>query len=254
MRALVVCLTLWIVATQATAQTVVIATTGTFPPYLYEETDPLEGLDIDLMDEICRRNGFDCQYEIYALQPGLEAIANGRADVALGGIGIIAEREVYGYFTCPYRAGSAVNVPIFAPDPSVEIQTARIAVLGSSLGQRALEAQGLTPVPFDSLAGAIQSVLDGETEAYWGNPNSLGLVAGAANRLEIVGYVPSQSGGSGFLVTASKPWLLNRIDSSLRDFQRDGTLRGIGEAWFGPGNFAEPDGMDCTFLSAGLAP
>jgi ABC-type amino acid transport substrate-binding protein len=66
------------------------------------------------MDEICRRNGFTCEYRAYAVRPGLEAVARGEADIALGGLGISQERESYGTFTCPYRQGNVSNVPIFA--------------------------------------------------------------------------------------------------------------------------------------------
>lgn len=227
----------------AAAQTLTIATTGTFPPFLWEEGETVSGFDIDLMDEICRRNGYDCEYRVYALMPGLEAVARGEADIALGGIGISGEREAFGDFTCPYEAGSISLVPIFATDPDIDLATARIAVLADSLSHRDLVALGYTAVPFPDLAEAITSVLTGQTDAYHGNPNSLSLVTGASDRLVQVGVVESSGTGPAFLVTSSRPRLLAMMNDTLSVLHRDGGLQDIADRWFEPGRYAPPRDM-----------
>jgi len=143
LAALLFCLT----CGPVTAQSLVIATTGTFPPYLFEDGDRPTGFDIDLMDEICAIHGFDCAYVIYPLREGLEAVANGHADVALGGIGATAEREVYGSFTCPYRTSGSSSTPIFARDPDIDLSTARIAVMADTQSHAALVAEAMTRCP-----------------------------------------------------------------------------------------------------------
>ncbi|MEM7723345.1 MAG: transporter substrate-binding domain-containing protein [Pseudomonadota bacterium] len=234
------------------AEPLVIATTGTFPPYLWEEGDSVRGFDIDLMDEICKRNGFECEYRIYPLTPGLEAVANGEADIALGGIGITVERQVYGYFTCPYTAGSTASVPIFARDRSVNLATARIAVFADSLSHQALIDEGYTAVPFDNLPDAIRSVLNGETDAFHGNRNSLPLVPGAADALVPIAFIEGTGRGAGFLVSADRPGLLATMNDSLAIFQRDGRLQQIADRWYGPGRFAPPDAGACSLGVAQL--
>jgi ABC-type amino acid transport substrate-binding protein len=244
-------ITLWcLLGAPAAAQDLVIATTGTFPPYLYEEGDSFSGFDIDLMDEICRRNGFTCEYRAYAVLPGLEAVARGEADIALGGLGISTEREAYGTFTCPYRQGNVANVPIFALSPSVDPATARIAVLGDSLSHQALIGEGYTAVPFDDLASAITSVLNGETDAYHGNPNSLNLVEGAPDKLTQIGSVQGRGSGAAFLVSSARPRLVALLNDSFAILHRDGHLQEMGDRWFGPGRFQPPEdiGVDCGMV------
>lgn len=234
----------------AAAQNIVIATTGTFPPYLFEEGDNFSGFDIDLMNEVCRLNGFVCEYRAYPLMPGLEAVAHGEADIALGGIGISEDREVFGDFTCPYEQGNMSLVPIFALDPSVAPETARIAVLGDSLSHRSLEDAGYIAVPFDDLADAISSVLSGETDAYHGNPNSLPLVDGAEDRLVEIGVIESTGAGPAFLVSNARPRLLVALNDSFAVLHRDGGLQEIADRWFGPGQFVAPAdiGVTCSVV------
>jgi ABC-type amino acid transport substrate-binding protein len=242
---------LWAVfCAPAAAQTLTIATTGTFPPYLYEEGDSFSGFDINLMDEICRRNGFTCEYRAYAVRPGLEAVARGEADIALGGLGISQERESYGTFTCPYRQGNVSNVPIFALSGTVDPTTARIAVLGDSLSHQELVAKGYTAVPFDDLISTITSVLTGETDAYHGNANSLALVEGAEERLVQVGALEGRGSGAAFLVSAARPRLVALLNDSFAILHRDGHLQEMGDRWFGPGRFVPPDniGIACGMV------
>jgi polar amino acid transport system substrate-binding protein len=234
---------LWLgLAVPVQGESVVIATTGTFPPYLWEDGQ-VRGFDIDLMDEICRRRGLDCTYTIHALLPGLEAVARGDADVALGGIGISEEREAYGDFTCPYEAGGQVRVPILARDEGVDPATARIAVLGGSLSHRSLQEEGYAAVPFDDLESAIRSVLTGETDAYHGNRGSLDLVPGANRQLVEIGAIESSGTGPAFLVSSARPRLLAAINDTLAVLHRDGHLEDIARPWFAPGSFDAPANM-----------
>lgn len=227
----------------ASAQTLTIATTGTFPPYLFEEGERPTGFDIDLMDEICRINRFECDYVIYPLREGLEAVQRGQADIALGGIGITEDREVYGDFTCAYRRSDFTSAPIFALDPNIDLSTARIAVMADTQLQVGLEAQGFTAVPYEDLEGAIRSVLSGETDAYHGNGNSLPLVDGAQEQLIVVGEVEGDGGGVGFLVAADQPRLLAIVNDSLGLLARDGALQEMADDWFGVGEFQPPEDM-----------
>ncbi len=230
----------------AAAQNLVIATTGTFPPYLFEEGETARGFDIDLMDAICALNGFTCTYRILPLTEGLEAVQNGAADVALGGIGATDEREVYGDFTCPYRVGTPASVPIFALDPDIDLRTARIAVMGDTLSHRDLVDHGFTAVPYEDLASAIRSTLSGDTDAYHGNDNSLPLVDGAMERFVVVGTITGRSGGAAFLVSSMRPRLLAAINDSFGILERDGRLQQMGDRWFGPGRYAPPPNMGVT--------
>lgn len=244
---------LLLLSAPAAAQTVVIATTGTFPPYLFEEGARPTGFDIDLMDEICRRRGFECEYRIFPLIPGLEAVARGEADIALGGLGITAEREAYGRFTCPYRGGRLATIPILALDRTVSPEAARIAVLGDSLTHRALSEQGYTAIPFEDLESAIRAVLSGQTDAFAGNTGTLDLVDGAAQQLVVIGSVDSSSNGAGFLVAASDVWLLSTLNDSIHTLNLDGTLLELSDKWFGAGRFSPPDSVNCIFVSAEAA-
>ena len=241
-------LLIWLmVAGPVAAQSLTIATTGTFPPYLFEDGDRPSGFDIDLMDEICAIHRFDCAYVIYPLREGLEAVANGHADIALGGIGATVEREVYGSFTCPYRTSGSSSTPIFARDPDTDLSAARIAVMADTQSHAALVAAGYDAVPFVDLESAIRSVLEGDTDAYHGNTNSLPLVPGAADQLTIVGHIEDETGGGvAFLVSRSNPRLLAILNDSLGMLARDGQLQDIADIWFGEGGFAPPDDMSVT--------
>jgi ABC-type amino acid transport substrate-binding protein len=46
----------------ALAQNVRIEGTGHFPPYLDTQSGGMTGFDVEVMAEVCRRNGWSCSY------------------------------------------------------------------------------------------------------------------------------------------------------------------------------------------------
>jgi len=183
--------------TGASAETLRIATGGHYPPYIFDPaTDTARGLDRDLMDEICRRGGYDCTWVDLPMSDIFQALARGEVDVVTGGFGYSAERDELVDFTCPYVIGGE-NTGIFVgANPDVDLVTARIGALDQSL--------------------YLSSMQQAQRDDFFE-----------------LGVYPTFSGGTVLGVAENAPVLRAALDRLLQDISADGTLAGIETKWLG---------------------
>ena len=73
-----------------------------FPPFEYYEGEELKGFDIDLMNYIGERIGFDIEFVNMSFDKLIPAVVNGEVDCAISGITITEQRAEVIDFTRPY--------------------------------------------------------------------------------------------------------------------------------------------------------
>jgi polar amino acid transport system substrate-binding protein len=71
------------------------------PPFVIATDDQYSGLAIDLWEEAAREHGWKFEYRQYELDDLLDAVSQGKVDVALGAITVTSEREKQMDFTHP---------------------------------------------------------------------------------------------------------------------------------------------------------
>lgn len=83
------------------------------PPFVEKHGDHYTGLTIELWERIASENGWKTEYvEVDNVNAMLEAVADGRADVAATAISVTSEREDRFDFSHPYfQAGLQIMVP-----------------------------------------------------------------------------------------------------------------------------------------------
>ncbi len=171
-------------ASPAFGQNVRIAGTGEYPPYLMTQSGGgLTGFDVELMSEICSRNNFSCGFSSLTLERALSRVGNHRADVAMGGIGVSAEREAIADFTCPYLFFPARTEYFFAMIGQIDRSQSVIAVTGDSYQSQIVAANGFQVREFTTLSGAIDAVLSGQVDAVFGSRGSLTAFPSVSSRL-----------------------------------------------------------------------
>lgn len=73
-----------------------------FPPFEYYEGEELKGFDIDLMNYIGERIGFDIEFVNMSFDKLIPAVVNGEVNCAISAITVTEEREKVVDFTTPY--------------------------------------------------------------------------------------------------------------------------------------------------------
>ena len=88
-----------------------------FAPFEYYEGEELKGFDIDLMNYIGERIGFDVEFVNMSFDKLIPAVVNGEVNCAISAITVTEEREKIVDFTTPYLStGEYENYAIVFPE------------------------------------------------------------------------------------------------------------------------------------------
>lgn len=224
-------LILALIAGPAVSETLRIGASPTYPPYLSLGADGArEGMDAALLAEICARGGFDCQWVWTDVPDLIPALVAGEIDIVTGGIGNSSEREEIIDFTCPYHVTEDAFGTLWILDPDTDPQGERVAVTAGSLHEKAMVEAGREVIAAAGNAAAIDAVLSGAAEVYFG---SAGVVEAhpEAGRMLYAGDHPIDSTGAALAVSEDRPELKNAINSILLDLSTDGTLAALQNRW-----------------------
>ena len=218
-------------APPAAAEVLRIGASPTYPPYLGENPDGSRyGIDAELAYEICTRGQFTCQWidtEIHQLIPALVA---GEVDIVMGGIGYSVARDMVVDFTCPYQITEDAFGSLYALSAGIDLASARVAVTRQSLHDLAMADAGYDTFPVDGNVEAIEAVLTGAAEAYFG---SAGVVDAhpRGGELVFIETHPIPSSGAAIAVSEDRQDLLAQIDSILADLSAEGHLADMQRRW-----------------------
>ena len=103
--ALVLALMISLTAVSALADTLVMCTNASFPPYEYVEGDKVVGIDADIAAAICEKLGYDLQIDDMEFDSLIAAVQSGKADFAMAGMTVTEERQQMINFSDSYATG-----------------------------------------------------------------------------------------------------------------------------------------------------
>ena len=103
--ALVLALMISLTAVSALADTLVMCTNASFPPYEYVEGDKVVGIDADIVAAICEKLGYDLQIDDMEFDSLIAAVQSGKADFAMAGMTVTEERQQMINFSDSYATG-----------------------------------------------------------------------------------------------------------------------------------------------------
>ena len=218
---------------------VTVATNPGFVPFemLDTKSAQLVGFDIDLMNALAKRAGFNPVYKSMDFSGIIPALQAGSVEMAISGISITAQRARVVDFSLPYfTAGLSVLVPDSTDDVQgiEQLQGKRVATqLGTTsvdFIKRRIPQARLIPYPDQSqmfmavMTGAADAaVFDRPTLEYFVNVKGQG-------RVKVVGPL-YQGEDYGIALPKRSPWL-PRVNKALEDMKHDGTLKAIVKTWF----------------------
>ena len=222
---------------QSRGDSVRVATDATWPPFemISDETQELVGFDIDLMNAVAKKAGFEIDYINISFDPLLAGMAQCQYDAAISALTITPDREQVFAFSDPYFAAGQIvvvridNMEITGPDT---LTGKVVGVLMDSTGD--LEAQkidGAIIQRYDDIGMAFQDLMNGQIESVIvDNPLALGTVGEYPELLKTAGEIFTDE-YYGIAVCKTNSELVERINTALAELIDEGYIDQLTETW-----------------------
>lgn len=227
----------------ALADTLTVATEGTFPPFEFydSKSGELVGFELDLAKAMTAKLGKELKIEPYKFDAILPAVMTGTIDFAAAGFAMTPERAKKVLFTEPfYESGLTIIVPKGNPagikDYS-DLEGKRVSVqLGSISHDKAKTIKGAKITTFESSSDAILNLVSGNADAVINAApvTDYMLVQRPSLKKKILRLdVFSDGTPMAMVISKSKPELRDSLNKALQDIKADGTYNKLHEKWFG---------------------
>ena len=231
-------LALMVVGTQAGAETLRVGSETVYPPFEFLDSNSGKyvGFDIDLIDEVAKRAGFEPQILSMGLDGLIPALMSGSIDVAVSALTITPERAAKVDFTKPYYE-SGLSIMARKDDASIKgVKGLENKVLCAEIGPQAPSSCPRSRAP--KYAPSIRRVkpsFKGREAIVNDKPvNEYFLTQKASANLnlrEVPGVLKAEN--YGFAIRKGDDKLRARLDKVLDEIRADGTYDKIYAKWFG---------------------
>ncbi|MBR5223465.1 MAG: basic amino acid ABC transporter substrate-binding protein [Clostridia bacterium] len=221
-----------------------VATNAEFEPFESLTADgEFVGFDIDLMNAIAEKMGYEVQYENMEFDGVVAAVSNGTTDLAISGLTINAGRSKYVNFSNPYYSGAAQVLIVGKNDTyytGTDKTTLDTQLKGQSIGVCSgytgeFYAKGDEDWGFKAIEGANVKIYENISLAIAdlkaGNINaiimddSVAKEAAAANdKVAKVIDVPLTVEEYGIAIDKTNKELKEKVDAALAELVEDGTV------------------------------
>ena len=223
---------------QASSDTVVVATDATWPPMEYVNEDrEIVGYDIDLMNAIAEKAGFEVEFRNVAWDGIFAGLAAGEYDAVISSVTITDERRENYDFSEPYiNAGQIVVVRaesgITGPD---DLQGYVVGAQISTTGAFAIQdMEGVELREYDEVGLAFEDLVAGRIDAVVCDTPVAADFALQRDEyraaLKIVGEAFTDE-YYGILVQKGNTELLDKINEGLAAVQAEGLDQDLEAEW-----------------------
>ena len=205
-----------------------MVTNATFPPYETIRNGRIVGIDPDIMQEFCKRNGFELDIENMEFGALIAAVQSGKADIAASGITVTEDRKKKIDFSIPYTSAHQLvtvrkNSGISA---NHELKGRKIGVQEGTTGDVYVKENLSEPQRYKDAATAIQALLTGKVDAVVLDSDPSHVFVRKNPTLQLLPE-PLVTENYAFAVSKERPDLLMTLNSSLQEMIADGTLQQI---------------------------
>ncbi len=216
------------------------STDTSFPPFEFRDEDSGEyvGFDMDMLEEISKRAGFEYELDPIAFPGIIPGIQAHQIDIAVASIDITDKRKKVVSFSTPYYH-HGMRLMVLKGNEDIE-------TLDDLAGKKVSTKIGSTDfdyleehvpeadvVPFPETSDMYMAVISGEVDAaFYDEPNMQYFTTQRhGSKVELVGptYNPVDTG---FVFPQDSEWI-EKSDEAIREMKEDGTYAEIYEKWFG---------------------
>ncbi|OOF23547.1 amino acid ABC transporter substrate-binding protein [Salinivibrio proteolyticus] len=221
-------------------ETVKVGMSGRYFPFTFVKQDQLQGFEVDLWDEIGRRNDYQVEYVTANFSGLFGLLQTGRIDTISNQITITDERQATYLFTDPYVVDGAQITVRKGNDTIqsvVDLKGKTVAVnLGSNFEQLLREHSAAEDIDIKTYETGI------EHDVALGRADAFVMDRLSAMQLIKESGLPLQLAGQPF-ETIANAWpfvdsergqrLRDEVNTALSAMREDGTLAQISVKWFG---------------------
>ena len=214
----------------------IMSTNAAFPPYEMTTDDGgFEGIDVEMATEIANRLGLELQIDDMDFDYALQAVQQGKSDIAMAGITVNKDRLVNMDFSNTYANG--VQVVIVPEDSDIatvdDLQGKMIGVQRGTTGDSYCSADpedggfGEDHVTqYDNGMTAVQALINGQVDAVVIDNAPAEELVKANQGLKILDTAYTDEDYA-IAVAKGNTQLLDAINNILADMEADGTTQAI---------------------------
>lgn len=218
----------------ANAEPVVIGTEAPFPAYTYLDADgTITGHDRDLMDDLCARLHWRCEWQNVNFDELIPGVMSGRFDIIIGGIAVTPERRNLVDFTQAFDLSDPEEWYLGFPGAPTPGQ-ALIGVQSGTVHESHLRGLGYSFRSYATEPQVLEALVQGETDLALGPFSTRGDLAAfiQENGLEFLYSETIPDEGIAMAVCKGNTQLLDSLNAALDAMRADGTLEMIESRWF----------------------
>jgi putative S-methylcysteine transport system substrate-binding protein len=234
-----VALTLVASQTVMAATDVKVGMSGRYFPFTFVKMDQLQGFEVDLWDEIGKRNDYNVEYVTASFSGLFGLLETGRIDTISNQITITPERQAKFLFAEPYvidgaqlvvrKGNNEIKSTADLADKTVGVN------LGSNYEQLLRQLDNAAQINIKTYdAGIEHDVALGRTDAFvMDRLSSIELIKKANLPLELAGEpFETIENAWPFIKGEKGEKLRNEVNTALNAMREDGTLADISIKWF----------------------
>ncbi|MCI0330037.1 MAG: basic amino acid ABC transporter substrate-binding protein [candidate division Zixibacteria bacterium] len=217
-------------------QVLKVGTDTTYPPMEYKDVQSgkIAGFDIDLMDSLAGRMGYQVEYVEVPFDGIVAGLKTGKYDAIISSFTITPEREKEVDFTTPYmNAGQSIAVRV-NEEKIKSFTDLKGKKIGAQLGTTGEKLAGTVPnakvMSFDAISAAFIDLENGQLDAIVNDrPVSARFVALKKSARLLDTTLTSEN--YGIALRKGDP-RLERFNAALTELETSGVLHGLEEKWF----------------------
>lgn len=226
-----------LVASFGLAKPLIVGTNATYPPFEFiDDKSNVTGFDIDLVDELSKRAGFEYKILNMSFDGLIPALKSGKIDIAASAMSATEDRKKAIDFSEPYyvtenlfikRKDSDINSKeILSDNKRVGVQIGTVQELA------ARTIKGANIVPNEDIFVAIMSLKNKKVDAVVVD-SQIGYEYLKKND-DLVEFFKEPDGSEGFALAFDKGKqsdLIAKINAALEDMKKDGSYEKLLEKY-----------------------
>ncbi|RDU71000.1 basic amino acid ABC transporter substrate-binding protein [Helicobacter aurati] len=200
-----------------------------YPPFEFKQDDTIVGFDIDLLESISKKVGFQYTLHHMSFDGLIPALKAGKIDMIMSGMSATPERAKQIDFTIPYYEGQTLylkhkdNAGLTDKE---SIKGKRVGVFIGTVQEQAInkikEEYHLTVVPSDSIFGAIMNLKNNKVDVVAADhATAKGYIR---ENKELEGFYQEADGSAGLSIAFDKgkySELLEKINIAIEELKQE---------------------------------
>lgn len=230
-------------------QELTVATSGTlFPSSYYNDNNKLVGYDIDVAKAVAKKLDLKIKFKEYNVDGQVTAVNRGEADFAANDFGMSKERSKKFSLSSPIKYSFDSMIVRTSDDSGIhsleDLKGKKAAGEPNTSYMKIAEKYGAKAVTYDNATNDqyLTDVANGRTDVilndYYLQKMSIGALPDIP--VKILEDVYFNANSTGFLFNKKNQALKEKVDATLTELKKEGTLKEISEKYFGTNVSVKP--------------